>query len=153
MEFPWSKQKEKQLFYYHVIAHFGGIPAGHGGRATAVKVPCVVVISFYCLRSIFCQILCFPKGLGIENSRNGLKMALPRISYERNFSNFWKCSGSPGTIFHVINEVKHFELNQFSDGSNLLGSGKCCRRKVGNLGFPFEVPVPHGQVHCAFGSS
>ena len=34
----------------------------------------------------------------------------------------------------VITEVKHLELNQFSDGSTLQGSGKCFCRKVGNMG-------------------
>ena len=47
----------------------------------------------------------------------------------------------------MITEVKCLELNQFSDRSNLLGSSKCCCRKVGNVGCPFEVPFPLGLVH------
>ena len=42
------------------------------------------------------------------------------------------------TSSRVITEVKHLELNQFSVGSNFLRDGKCCCRKVGNMGCPFE---------------
>ena len=48
----------------------------------------------------------------------------------------------------VITEVKHVELNQFSDGLNFLGSGKSCCRKVWTEGFglaanvKMEIPAP-----------
>ena len=51
------------------------------------------------------------------------------------------------TSSRVITEVKHLELNQFSVGSNFLRGGKCCCRKVGNMGCPFEIPFPLGPVH------
>ena len=51
------------------------------------------------------------------------------------------------TSSHTITEVKHLELNQFSDGSNSLGSGKCCCRMVRNMGCPFEIPFSLGPVH------
>ena len=47
----------------------------------------------------------------------------------------------------MITEVKHLELNEFSVGSNFLRGGKCCCRKVGNMGCPFEIPFPLGPVH------
>ena len=40
----------------------------------------------------------------------------------------------------VIIEVKHLKLNQFSDGSNHLGSGKCCCGTVGTVGCPLRYP-------------
>ena len=47
---------------------------------------------------------------------------------------------SPG----VITEVKYLVLNQFLARSNLLGSGKCCCKKVGtmqrSLRYPFPLP-------------
>ena len=51
------------------------------------------------------------------------------------------------TSSRVITEVTHLELNQFSVGSNFLRGGKCCCRKVGNMGCPFETPFPLGPVH------
>ena len=48
----------------------------------------------------------------------------------------WSSSLYPdgNTSSSVISEAEHLELNQFSDGSNLPGSGKCCCRKVGTMG-------------------
>ena len=46
------------------------------------------------------------------------------------------------TSSRVITEVKHLELNQLSDGSNLLGSGKYCCRKVSIMGCHLRFPFP-----------
>ena len=51
------------------------------------------------------------------------------------------------TSSRVITQVKHLEPNQFSDGANLLGSGKCCCRKVGNIDCPFEILFPLCRLH------
>ena len=50
------------------------------------------------------------------------------------------------TSSRVSAEVKHLGFSQSSDGSNLLRSGKCCGRKVGNMRCPFEIPFPLGPV-------
>ena len=42
----------------------------------------------------------------------------------------------------VITEVQDLDLNHFSDGLNLLVSGKCCGRKVGTMGCPLRYPFP-----------
>ena len=41
----------------------------------------------------------------------------------------WCQDGNTSTYF-MITEVKHLDFNQFSDGSNLLGSGECCCRAI-----------------------
>ena len=42
--------------------------------------------------------------------------------------------------------VLMFSVLMFSDGSNLLGSGKCCCRKAGTMGCPVGIPFPLGPV-------
>ena len=68
-------------------------------------------------------------------------------------------SGSSGscqdgnTSSRVIAEVKHLELNQFSDGSNLLGSGKCCCKQVRDVPSPWLVHSvrTHAQIRAFSG--
>ena len=62
-----------------------------------------------------------------------LKPNLNCFSVKQACTKMWNIwSGST----RAITEVKHLELNQSADGSNLLGSGKCCCRKVGTMGRP-----------------
>ena len=52
------------------------------------------------------------------------------------WNTFWKVSDwshDGNTSSPTVNEVKHLELNQFSVGWYLLGSGECCCRALGSL--------------------
>ena len=42
----------------------------------------------------------------------------------------------------MITKANRLELNKSSDISSLLGSCKCCHRKVGTMGYPLRYPLP-----------